>query len=165
MTFPWLWCAEDSKPKQLSVCKNIPYQPSKYFVSCFFFNNTCRWFKSSDTTHLHTYILTNKVFFNWIYVFCRTNIFQHLGRLSSRFPWQVFSYYSLCYFSRKNRKIQLSGAIKNQKNQTQGMPATGDWDCASWLQQHFVFLGTPSRILLNDSVCQCTVIGLNMLIA
>ena len=43
--------------------------------------------------------------------FCRTNIFQHLGRLSSRFPWQVFSYYSLCFFSRKNRKIQFSGAI------------------------------------------------------
>ena len=43
--------------------------------------------------------------------FCRTNLFQNLGRQSSRFPWKVFSYYSLCYFSRKNRKIQLSGAI------------------------------------------------------
>ena len=128
MTFPWLWCAEDSKPKQLSVCKNIPYQPSKYFVSCFFFNNTCRWFKSSDTTHWHTYILTNKVFFNWIYVFCRTNIFQHLGRLSSRFPWQVFSYYSLCYFSRK--QSQNSVEWGNQKPKKSDTRDAGYW----WLR-------------------------------
>ena len=79
--------------------------------------------------------------------FCRTNLFQHLGRLSSRFPWQVFSYYSLCYFSRK--QSQNSVEWGNQKPKKSDTRDAGYWwlrlctvapaaFCFSWDTLHIV---------------------------
>ena len=52
--------------------------------------------------------------------------FSILADYLADFPGKFFHITLFAIFQENNRKIQLSGAIKNQKNQTQGMPATGD---------------------------------------